>query len=236
MSSTALPPVLLVDLDDTILEFGRIAPRVWRELAPAFSPGLGVEAQALVQAIEAAATAFWADPERAANARLDLPGARRRIVAAGFDALRLGAPAQANALADAFTELRERRIALLPGAVDTLERARAAGSRLGLITNGAASAQRAKLERFDLARHFDAILIEGEFGVGKPDLAVYREALRRLDARPEQTWMVGDNLEWDVAAPQRLGIYAVWVDPDGTGVPVETGVCPDHVVRALAEL
>jgi putative hydrolase of the HAD superfamily len=236
MSSTALPPVLLVDLDDTILEFGRIAPHVWRELAPGYAGRLGVEAQALVGAIERVANAFWSDAERAARGRLDLAGSRRTIVSGAFDALRLADVATAHALADAFTALRDERIALLPGAVDALERARAAGSRLGLITNGSASAQRAKLARFDLARHFDAILIEGEFGVGKPDLAVYREALRRLDARPDQTWMVGDNLEWDVAAPQRLGIYSIWVDPDGAGVPAQVAVRPDHVVRALAEL
>jgi putative hydrolase of the HAD superfamily len=236
MSSTGLPPVLLVDLDDTILEFGRIAPRVWRELAPRYAAELGLESQVLVDAIESCASAFWSDAERAARGRLDLASSRRQIVSAAFDGLRVGEARTAHALADAFTELRDTRIALLPGAVDTLERARAAGSRLGLITNGSAHAQRAKLVRFDLARHFDAILIEGEFGVGKPDLAVYREALRRLDARPDQTWMVGDNLEWDVAAPQRLGIYSIWVDPDGAGVPAQVAVRPDHVVRALAEL
>jgi putative hydrolase of the HAD superfamily len=236
MSSTGLPPVLLVDLDDTILEFGRIAPRVWRDLAPGYAAALGVEGATLVGAIERAANAFWSDAERAAHGRLDLPASRRLIVREAFDALRLRELEAAHALADAFTELRDARIKLLPGAVDTLERARAAGSRLGLITNGSAAAQRAKLVRFDLARHFDAILIEGEFGVGKPDLAVYREALQRLDARPDQTWMVGDNLEWDVAAPQRLGIYSIWVDPDGGGVPAEVAVRPDHVVRALAEL
>ncbi len=236
MSSGGLPRVLLVDLDDTILEFGRIAPRVWRELAPGFARGLGLEAQVLVDAIEAAANAFWADAARAARGRLDLKSSRRQIVSTAFDALRVGEARTAHTLADAFTEARDERIALLPGAVDALERARAAGSRLGLITNGSAQAQRAKLQRFDLARHFDAILIEGEFGVGKPDLAVYREALRRLEARPDDTWMVGDNLEWDVAAPQRLGIFAVWIDPDAAGVPPEIDVRPDHVVRALSEL
>jgi len=236
VSSAAPYKVVLVDLDDTILEFGRIAPRVWRDLAPAFAAPLGVEPHALVEAVESAANAFWSDAERAARGRLDLAASRRQIVSSAFTALRLGEAERAHELADAFTRRRDERIALLPGAVDALRRARARGARLGLVTNGSAQAQRAKLARFDLARHFDAVLIEGEFGRGKPDLAVYHEVLRRLDARPDETCMIGDNLEWDIAAPQRLGIFAIWVDPDGAGVPADSKVRPDSMVRALAEV
>src|SRR5207249_3416864 len=82
--------------------------------------------------------------------------------------------------------------------------------------------QRDKIGRHDLARYFDAILIEGEFGCGKPEARVYREALRRLGVGSEGAWMVGDHLEWDVLAPQRLGLTGVWIDRDGAGLPAET--------------
>ena len=54
---------------------------------------------------------------------------------------------------------------------------------LALVTNGAAETQRAKIERFELAHRFHHIQIEGEFGQGKPELAVYRHALERLGCR-----------------------------------------------------
>ena len=38
--------------------------------------------------------------------------------------------------------------------------------------------QRDKIERHRLAGFFDVIVIEGEFGAGKPDEVVYRHALR----------------------------------------------------------
>ena len=56
---------------------------------------------------------------------------------------------------------------------------------------------------------FDYIGIEGEVGVGKPDPQAYLLALSALGAQPSMTWMIGDNVEWDVAAPQRLGMQAV---------------------------
>jgi putative hydrolase of the HAD superfamily len=48
--------------------------------------------------------------------------------------------------------------------------------------------------------------------------------------------MVGDLLEWEVAAPQRLGIYAVWHDPYGRGLPSDSSVRPDRIILRLADL
>ena len=56
-----------------------------------------------------------------------------------------------------------------------------------------------------------------------------------LGVRPHETWMVGDNLEWEVVAPQRLGIYAIWCDVHGIGLPPDSPVRPDRIVRSIAE-
>ena len=88
----------------------------------------------------------------------------------------------------------------------------------------------------DLARWFDAILIEGEMGYGKPEEAVYREALRRLGVEAADAWMIGDHLEFDVGAPQRLGLRGVWVDRLQAGLPANAGVVPHRIVRDLSEM
>jgi putative hydrolase of the HAD superfamily len=110
------------------------------------------------------------------------------------------------------------------------------GCRLALLTNGAADAQRRKISRFGLASLFDVILVEGEVGFGKPDERIYRLALRELNVDPQNAWMVGDNLEWDVAAPQKLGLFTVWIDRHGKGLPAERGIRPDRIMKALSEL
>jgi putative hydrolase of the HAD superfamily len=58
----------------------------------------------------------------------------------------------------------------------------------------------------------------------------------RWDGAPEQAWFVGDNLEWDVAAPQNLGMCAVWIDTARAGLPSGTTVRPDRIIHALGEL
>ncbi len=125
---------------------------------------------------------------------------------------------------------------LFPDAHAVVDAFRARGVRLALVTNGSAAGQRAKIGRFDLAQRFDHIQIEGEHGFGKPEERAYRHALQVLGVDPAETWMVGDNLEWEVAAPQRLGIHAIWVDGPGEGLPAGSMVRPDRIIRTVTEL
>ena len=81
---------------------------------------------------------------------------------------------------------------------------------------------------------FDAIRVEGEVGIGKPQPAAFVGGLAALGASGEPAAMIGDDLQADVAGAQRAGLTAVWVDHRGRGPgPV---VRPDRVVRSLAEL
>jgi hypothetical protein len=65
-----------------------------------------------------------------------------------------------------------------------------------------------------------------EHGFGKPEERAYNHAMEVLGVGPDETWMVGDNLEWEIVAPQRLGIYAVWHDGYGVGLPLDSPIRP----------
>jgi putative hydrolase of the HAD superfamily len=107
---------------------------------------------------------------------------------------------------------------------------------LALVTNGDARAQRAKIERFDLARHFDCIVIESEFGQGKPSPAIFLHALGVLERSPRDAWMVGDSLTFDISPAKDLGIFSVWVDRAQTGIPTGSLCKPDRIIGSLLEL
>ena len=142
----------------------------------------------------------------------------------------------ANRIADRFTRYREEEMFVFPGAHEAIDELKALGVKLALVTNGAADTQRAKVERFALAHRFDHVQIEGEHGFGKPDERAYLHAMDALGVTAPETWMIGDNLEWEVQAPQRLGIYAIWMDVHGDGLPEGSTVKPDRIIRSLAEL
>jgi putative hydrolase of the HAD superfamily len=232
-----LPKAILLDLDDTIVALSGSADPCWRQVCERFSVQVdGRTPQALFDAIKESRAWFWSDSQRHQRGRMDLVAARREIVARAFDRLGVEAPELANEVADTFSRERDAGIYLLPGATEALRHFRQQGVRLALITNGTADSQRHKIERFGLVPFFDCIVIEGEFGAGKPDGRVYAYVLAQLNVLPEEVWMVGDNLEWDVAGPQLMGIKGIWIDLAGSGLPEDGAVRPDLIVGSLAEL
>jgi putative hydrolase of the HAD superfamily len=64
---------------------------------------------------------------------------------------------------------------------------------------------------------------------------VFELALQRLGVRPAEAWMAGDNLEWDVAAPQRLGIFSIWIDSGNSGSSKSDKIRPDRIVQRLSK-
>ena len=231
------PRALLLDLDDTIVDDSSLVHESWCEACVSHAARLApLEATAVVDAIRKMSQWFWDDPDRHRAGRLQLDAARREVVRLALVDLGIDDAELARCIGDAYSHRRDVGMALLPDAIDTLRWLRETGRRLALLTNGAAEAQRKKIARFELSELFDAVFVEGELGFGKPDERVYRGALKALGMQPSEAWMVGDNLEWDVAAPQRLGMTGVWIDVRGRGVPPDKGVKPDYVVRTLAGL
>ena len=237
-----LPKAILFDLDDTLISAYNRPERAWYAIAQEFADALSpCEAGEVAEAISIAAAAFWADAERHRVGRLQLLDARAAIIAEGFEALAKAGrtpPAESVArdMAARYNSFREEQMHLFEGALHVVDTFRDRGVRLALITNGAAAPQRAKVVRFDLTHRFHHIQIEGEHGFGKPEEQAYRHALSALDARPAETWMVGDNLEWEVIAPQKLGIHAIWHDVLGEGLPDGSEARPDRIIRSLTEL
>jgi 4-nitrophenyl phosphatase len=69
---------------------------------------------------------------------------------------------------------------------------------------------------------------------GKPEPSMYEEAMRRMDARPETTAVIGDRLDTDIAGGVRLGLTTILVlsgiatEDDLDGSPIKPDlVCAD---------
>ena len=74
--------------------------------------------------------------------------------------------------------------------------------------------------------------------LGKPSAAYFAAALEALDADAELTWMVGDDLESDVAGARAHGLRTILVQTgkfrqsDLDHSPIE----PDAVIGSIADL
>src|ERR1700686_1332609 len=208
---TQLPRAMLIDMDDTILSaYGR--PHIaWNNVTTEFASELApLSPQQVAAAIVDSGRKFWAAAEP--EWRLKLAEARHEVVRAGFSALAAAGSTALSSdlairLADRFTDYREEQMFVFPGAHDAIDALKALGVKLALVTNGAAGTQRGKVERFAL-----------------PHARAYLHAMQALGVVASETWMVGDNLQWEVEVPQRLGIYAIWIDVHGEGLPAESSV------------
>ena len=73
--------------------------------------------------------------------------------------------------------------------------------------------------------------------LGKPSRDFYHLACASMDAAPEETIMVGDDIESDILGAQEAGLQAVLVKT-GKFAPadLERGITPDRILNSIAEL
>lgn len=230
-----LPKAIFFDMDDTLLDGVTAMTVSWELVCAQYAPRLGCEAEPLRLAIRKHATEFWKDEEAVGHWRLALDEARTMIVESALTA-EGWETSFARDIAHDYASRHREHSKLFDDAVETLEELRAAGYKLGMITNGHGTPQRAKIDAHALARHMDAIVIEGEFGQGKPARAVFEHAMASLGSAPQESWHVGDNLYADVAGAQAAGMHAVWIHRGRLELREDLAIRPDRVIAHLREL
>jgi len=237
MTGNSYPEAILFDLDDTIITGDVGSEELWKTLCYQHAELIeGLSGDVLFSEVNTARDWYWADPERHRIKRLNLVKARRELVELVFSKLGIENEKVCHSLADSFTVKKQEMITLIPGAIDTLVHFKNTGTAIALITNGASDFQRQKIERFDLARYFEHILVEGEFGAGKPEKSVFTHTLGILGVSPENAWMVGDDLKRDILGANEVGIFSVWVDWQNKGLPDNSPARPDRIITTISEL
>lgn len=126
---------------------------------------------------------------------------------------------------------------LFADALHTVEQVRAAHAtrRIGLITNGPADVQRAKIALLEVEPLFDFILVSEEVGSWKPEPEIFHRALELGQADPAGAIFVGDSVEHDMVGALGVGIGTVWVNRHGAPWPVPQQL-PDWTVCDLASV
>ncbi len=105
--------------------------------------------------------------------------------------------------------------------------------RLGMVSNFTGNLEPC-LAELGVRPLFRVVCDSGVVGFAKPDERIFALALARLDARAEETWMVGDNLEADIRPAQRLGLRTCWLAPADRAGPED--FAPTQRIAHLSEL
>lgn len=130
---------------------------------------------------------------------------------------------------------------LIPGAREALEYIRACGHRLALVADGT----RVSFERVHRALGIYDLLEERvyseDMGCRKPDVRMFERAYELMGLTDEdkpRTYMVGNNIERDIAGAHGFGIKGILIDwsPRYNYTPNSPVEIPDYTVSSEREL
>ena len=210
MAREGIPSAVLLDALGTLVELEAPWPHLERELA---ARGVVVDIEDARAAMLAEMAYYRAHHDEAGD-WAGLKDLRRRC--AGVVQESLGTSLPLAAVEDAL--LAAIRFRAYPEVPAALERLRAGGARLAVVSNWDVSLHDV-LERTHLRGLVDAVVISAELGAAQPDPAIFRAALERLGASAAEAMHVGDSVEADVAGARAAGLEAVLVARDGAPVP-----------------
>jgi len=136
----------------------------------------------------------------------------------------------AEAFGEDYVKEAPRKTHLLPGALETLQNLEKKFT-LHIITNGFEEVQHVKLKNCALANFFSSVITSEKAGCTKPDLRIFRYALKSCGAQKQEALMIGDDLEADIKGAQQAGWDQVWLN---TGPEKKTKAT--YTIRELRQL
>lgn len=140
----------------------------------------------------------------------------------------------ALALGEAYWEAYVAEMELFDGVEETLGALQDAGVDVAVVSNLTTRIQLKKIQHLGIEVFVDYLLTSEETGREKPSSVMFTLPLARLDRKPSETLMVGNDPETDVEGANALGLTTALFNADAEGL---TGrEAPDHVLEDIREV
>lgn len=219
-------PIILMDLDDTILDFHKAEKlaisRTFRKL--------GVEPEEkLIRRYSEINAMQW---KRLETGEIN----REQVLVGRFELLfnELGLEVSSKRAKALYEGFLSQGHYFMPGAEELLENLR--GSyRLFICSNGTAVVQAGRLKSAGIAPYFEDIFISEEIGCNKPDPEYFRRCFRRItDFSKDRCMIIGDSLSSDILGGIRAGIKTCWYNP--RHMPGNEAIVSDYELGELEQV
>lgn len=84
--------------------------------------------------------------------------------------------------------------------------------QLHIITNGFEEVQHNKLNNSNISIYFSTVTTSEEAGAKKPHPQIFEKAIKKSNALPANSLMIGDNYEADIQGAEKAGMQSVYFD------------------------
>ena len=93
--------------------------------------------------------------------------------------------------------------------------------QMHIITNGFHEVQNRKMKNSKILPYFEHIISSEMVGYKKPNPKIFHYALNLANAKPEESIMIGDNLEADIIGAKEVGMHTIFCNFEDDVVPNE---------------
>jgi pyrophosphatase PpaX len=138
-------------------------------------------------------------------------------------------------LAERYELEAARTTELLPGANETLKMLKKMKLKLGLFTINCTTATDYMLEQLQLQRYFNAITTRDCVEMVKPAPEHLTSVLKKLNAKPEETLVVGDGIS-DMKSAQELKAIGIGIPMDVATSQALTKAGATYLITSLTDL
>lgn len=194
---------LLIDLDDTLLDFGKAEDSAITRLMQAYGiPVTEENKKCYVQLNKS----LWKALERGELTRQELW--RIRFIEF-FKAM--GVEADGEKANSEFMEYISQGGFIVDGALETCEKLHES-YKMYIITNGSKKSQRGRLTNSPILKYFDGVFISEEIGANKPSKEYFDFVFAHIDENDRsRILVVGDSLSSDIAGAVNCGLDSCWL-------------------------
>lgn len=150
---------------------------------------------------------------------------------------RLSLPTSSEGLWSAYRARMPQLVRCEEEDMAALDRLRDAGWTTGIVTNGQADNQVAKIRSTGLASQVHGWVVSSEIGIRKPDPGIFHAMAARL-GQPLTGWMIGDGMVADIGGGASVGLSTVLItdeEPPPQGDIRPSATAPDvaHAVDLI---
>jgi len=203
---------IFFDLDRTLWDFDRNAHEAYREIYKKHSlHKKGVRSfDAFTESYLRHNAELWALYVEGKIEKSYLTSRRFEVTLLDFG---IDDPGLAKKIGIDYITISPQKTNLFPNSIETLEYLYARYP-LHIITNGFEEVQFNKLRNSGLEKYFDKVITSEAAGCKKPDTCIFNFALEKTSAFPEESLMIGDDIEVDIIGAQNVGMDTVFFNPN----------------------